>query len=398
MRAATLRRATPADRDEILKLNADGNGGEIAEEMRIVFDHGGMAVTDYAVAIVDGRVVATVGLLATTLRVGAVTLPVGQPEYVATDPEHRGHGLAGRLLAMVQEWSDERGDLLQIITGVAYFYRQYGYSYGLARSPVLVVAPETAIDMPPGWQVRAAQTSDVDRIRALQAAAQDPCDAALPFADNLWAPFLVMATAPMLVAEHEGRVGAVARLRLEPGSPVHVQALAADVAVGVAGVQAVLAGARAGHPGATLVVTERPGSVVRAVVGAAAPLARHNSLYVRVPSLARLLRQMTAVLDQRLAASAFAAASGELAISLYRSTVHVRYQGGRIVGVSEGAPIHEPDDDDSGVGVPPDLVPNLVFGAGGAVALEGHPDVYLGRFRPLMDALFPPMRIDLLTW
>jgi hypothetical protein len=364
--------------------------------MRIVFDHGAMAVTDYAVAVVDGRVVATVGLLATTLRVGPVRLRVGQPEYIATDPEHQGHGLAGRLLAMVQEWSGERGDLLQIITGVAYFYRQYGYSYGLARSPVLVVAPETTLEMPPGWQVRPAEPADVERIRDLQTAAQDRCDVALSFADNLWPPFLVMAAAPLLVAEHDGGVGAVARLRLAPGSPVHLHALAADQ---VAGAQAVLAGARARHPGATLVVTERPGSVVRAVVGAAAaPVDRHNSIYVRVPSLARLLREMTAVLDQRLAASPFAAATGDLAISLYRSTVHLRYEGGRIVEVTEGAAIHEPDDGDAAAGVPPDLVANLVFGAGGAIALEVHPDVYLGRFRPLMAALFPPLRIDLLTW
>ena len=59
--------------------------------------------------------------------------------------------------------------------------------------------------------------------------------------------------------------------------------------------------------------------------------------------------------------------------------------------------IHEPDDV-GGVGVPPDLIPQLLFGEGGVLGIEDHPDVYLDRFRPLMAALFPPLRVDLLTW
>lgn len=55
-------------------------------------------------------------------------------------------------------------------------------------------------------------------------------------------------------------------------------------------------------------------------------------------------------------------------------------------------------DDEGTVGIPPDLVPRLLFGEGGAVALEDHPDVFLGRFRPLMATLFPPVRQDILTW
>lgn len=395
MRAATLRRATPDDIDAILELNAVGNGRDIAEEMAVVFEHGAMAASDYAVAVVDGQVVATVGLLATTLLVGGVRLPVGQPEYIATDPDFQGHGLAGRLLARVQEWSEDRGDLVQVITGVPYFYRQFGYSYGLVRPPELAVPGEHELVMPPGWQVRAAAMGDVDRIRELQATAQAAADVALCFADNLWPTFLALPAAPLLVAVRDGSVGAIGRLRLTPGSPVHIQALAADEVQGVA---ALLAGARARFPGATLLVAEREGSVTRAVVGEDASLvSRRKSVYSRVVSLARLLGAVTPVLDQRLSGSALAAEGGVLDISTYTSAVRLRYELGRVVEVTEAAAIHEPDDVGA-VGVPPDLVPQLVFGEGGALAIEDHPDVHLGRHRPLMATFFPRQRVDLLTW
>ena len=118
---------------------------------------------------------------------------------------------------------------------------------------------------------------------------------------------------------------------------------------------------------------------------------------MRVPSPARLLSALAPVLDQRLAETVFAQERGELNISTYRSSIALHIEGGKVVEVSPAPAVHEPDET-GGVGIPPDLVPRLLFGRAGAVALEEHPDVYLGRCRPLMAALFPPLTVDLLTW
>ena len=116
-----------------------------------------------------------------------------------------------------------------------------------------------------------------------------------------------------------------------------------------------------------------------------------------MPSFERILSALTPVLDQRLARSVYAEHSAELTISLYRSSVRLVIEGGRVIGVSSGPGVHEPDEAGA-VGIPPELVPLLLFGTGGLAALEEDPDVYLGVFRPLMAALFPPLRLDILTW
>jgi GNAT superfamily N-acetyltransferase len=397
MSPVVLRRAGPGDLDAILELNGAGNGEHIRTEMDVAFRCHGMEPADYAVAVADGRVVATVGLLATRLQVGSVTLPLGQPEYVTTDPEYQGRGLAGRLLAMVHEWSEARCDLVQMIAGVAYFYRQYGYSYGLRRPLTYAVPPERELSLPAGWEVRSAQSGDVGRIQELQAAAAARVVVALPFADDLWPTFLELPAAPLLVGVYHGRVEAVARLRVKAGFPVQVQALAASPSCAVAGTQAILAGARARHLGATLIVTDREGSATQAVIGPAYPTGGHSWLYLRVPSLPPLLSALVPVLNERLAHSAWSAESAVLNISLYRSSVRLVIEHGRVVEVASAAGVHQPDDD-GGVGIAPDLVPMLLFGPDGVLALADHPDVYLGRFRPLMAALFPPLTLDVLVW
>ncbi|KAF9911158.1 hypothetical protein BX616_010662 [Lobosporangium transversale] len=67
---------------------------------------------------------------------GSINLQFGKPELIACDPEYRGKGLIRRLLfEMIHPASDARGDDLQFIGGIPYFYRQFGYEYALYVCP-----------------------------------------------------------------------------------------------------------------------------------------------------------------------------------------------------------------------------------------------------------------------
>ena len=87
--------------------------------------------------VVDGdRVVSTATLLDETVRVGDVVLPAGQVELVATHTGYEGRGLVRALMGWAHDRSRDRGHLLQVMIGIPYFYRLFGYEY--------------AIDIPPG--------------------------------------------------------------------------------------------------------------------------------------------------------------------------------------------------------------------------------------------------------
>lgn len=60
-----------------------------------------------------------------------IPFEMGQPEIVATHPDYRNKGLIRALFEMVHARSEARGDMVQAITGIPHFYRQFGYEYVL---------------------------------------------------------------------------------------------------------------------------------------------------------------------------------------------------------------------------------------------------------------------------
>ncbi|KAF9088715.1 hypothetical protein BGX23_007148 [Mortierella sp. AD031] len=89
-----------------------------------------MSEFDYAVVEDTGRkdcknpIVSCVCLLRVRAYYGSVKLFFGEPELIATDPEYRNRGLVRRLLfEMIHPESEARGDALQFIPGIPYYYR-----------------------------------------------------------------------------------------------------------------------------------------------------------------------------------------------------------------------------------------------------------------------------------
>lgn len=81
----------------------------------------------------NGRVASTLSLLESRARYGPVELGAGQPELVGTHPAYRHRGLVARLFAEIHRISEARGDLLQVIDGIPWYYRQFGYEMAAQR-------------------------------------------------------------------------------------------------------------------------------------------------------------------------------------------------------------------------------------------------------------------------
>lgn len=104
--------------------------------------------TDIAVVVdADDTVVAGAILLRQSMDYSGVQLGVGRPEMVVCLPEHRNKGFIRQIFRLLHAKSHARGDHLQAITGIPYFYRQLGYSYAIAFDGQTIV-PFSAVQTP----------------------------------------------------------------------------------------------------------------------------------------------------------------------------------------------------------------------------------------------------------
>ena len=98
-------------------------------------DHPQMTPHDYAIVEDTGKegnpIVACICHLRLTWEYEGIAFDVTQPEIVATDPGYRNRGLIRVLFELVHARSVEEGRLVTAITGIPYFYRQFGYEYVL---------------------------------------------------------------------------------------------------------------------------------------------------------------------------------------------------------------------------------------------------------------------------
>jgi hypothetical protein len=80
------------------------------------------------------EIVSTCCLISQTWAYEGIPFKVGRPELVGTKKEYRRRGLVRQQFEILHDWSEERGELAQVITGIPYYYRQFGYEMTLALS------------------------------------------------------------------------------------------------------------------------------------------------------------------------------------------------------------------------------------------------------------------------
>jgi predicted acetyltransferase len=127
---------------------------------------------DFAVvADADNRIVATTVLMRMPLEYAGVAIPSGRPELVASHPDVRNRGYIRKIFQLIHAKSEARGDLMQGITGISYYYRQFGYEYALslggARMVPVQSIPKLAADQSESFVVRRAQPSDTMQLLML---------------------------------------------------------------------------------------------------------------------------------------------------------------------------------------------------------------------------------------
>ncbi len=402
-----LRTAEPADLDQIGTLLTERGEADDAVDHRLVVTDPDLGWDACAVVVDGSQVVATATLLDETLRVGDAVLPAGQVELVAVAASHEHRGLARALMGWAHRRSAERGHLLQVMIGIPYFYRLFGYEYAIDIASAREVGHDAVRRLAGGRPAgsrgpvpRTATAADLPALARLQESAQAGFDVAVPHPAARWRALLGQSVATVRVLEQHGSVVASARVR--PGDGLLVAEAAAVHEAGARDLLAALAG-EAVASGERLSVVHRAGTVTgRTWDGFLEPADdAAEQYYVRIPDPAPVLDALRPVLARRAAGfDGERAGIDRLGAALVISTFGAHYRlpvtDGGFGPVEVGGPMQAPGAN-GGFGVAPDQLGALLLGGRGFAGLRRlRPDVYGDR--ELGEVLFPPRTADVLSY
>jgi predicted N-acetyltransferase YhbS len=306
-----------------------------------------------------GKIVSSICSIPQTWSYGGIPFGVSRPELVGTDPDYRNRGLVRAQMEALHALSEERGDLLQAITGIPYFYRQFGYEkalitsdgrYGLAN--VLKDA-----DRPSTYQVRAATDEDLPHIvrghqiaaaRRLVAAVRDECAwrwelthrlTGSDYTHSFWVIERADGTAAGVLANQtqldwRRPILWATFCELFEGEswpeavPIIIEHLRQEANKMREGDESIAVGFDWGadHPLVELESMTMQGTV------------RPFRWLIRIPNLVMFLKHISPVLNERLSNSVFHRYDGELALTFYQSGLKLTFANGQLAEIADFLP------------------------------------------------------------
>jgi len=371
-----------------------------------------------------GAIVSCLHLVSQTWTYGGAPVTVGQPELIGTLPERRGRRLVRTQFDVVHGWSRARAHQLLVISGIPWFYRQFGYELAIERGGGPHVRRDAIVPVPAapaGWRVRRATVDDAAFLAEAYATASARSLVSVPRDAAAWRYELTGRSADsgqrreVYVLERDGHpVGYVAH-GLELFSSGSLVVTQFEVTPGVSWREAWLAALAPLFEAGDALAAKLPAGHCTALsfwlLGREHPLYRifrfqewddPYAFYARVPDVPAFLRAVTPALERRLAASACAGHTGHLTLGFYRDGVRLAFERGKVTGVESWQPdlavrgleFGRPSPDARRpLAMFPDLTfLQLLFGFRSLLELEAaFPDciVRTNDARALLDALFP---------
>ena len=425
-----LRRATVADTETLVTFHADMHRDPGVEEpdewigawVRDLMTkaHPTFDLDDFLV-VEDGEtgeIVSSVALISQTWSYGGIEFGVGRPELVATHPDYRRRGLVRAQFEMIHQRSAERGEMMQAITGIPWYYRQFGYEMGLclggrragygAQVPTLKEGEEELYRFRPArageWPIL-AQAYEYGTKRSLVACVRDEAQ----WLNELEGKHRINVNRrelrviedqrgdPVGMLAHSARLWrngiAASRYELLPG---HSWLAVTPAVIGYLW-----------STGETWAAADegQEMEVFRLNLGAEHPAyeacqdrlpATHPAYawYVRVPDLPGFLRHVAPVLERRLAGSLAVGYGGQLKVSFYRDGLRLVFADGRLKEIAPWQPTTEEEGDAAF----PDLTfLQLLFGYRSLDELaEARADCWAANdaARVVLDSVFPKQISD----
>lgn len=413
------------DRERLPDFYVSVFTAEDPEDMQNAFRHwikdlmeGHPTVTDEDIFVVvdpakDDQIVSATLLIPQVWRYATIELPIGRPELVATLPDYRNRGLVRALFDAVHERSEALGHNVQTITGIAHFYRQFGYTMAvdLGQHAVYPLSSmhDAAPDYKPTFALRPATVEDIPNlIRWGEHFAQQRLLSTIRTAENWHYELAVRDQASTQAVDYQiivdtagNGVGYLAIMNIRwdkemanclgfvVGPESSYLATFEDV------IRALKVWAAAKFPDPPVMIgfgsgidstldtliDRTQGGVIRR---------REYSWYIRVADPIRMMRDLTPLLESRLEGSGANCYTGSLKIGFYDKTgMALNFERGKLTSV-------EPMTGSGGydIAFPNHSFWNVVFGQHGYDDLRAVlPEVWASaKVAILLDALFPKQK------
>ena len=325
-------------------------------------------------------------------------------------PAYRRRGLVRHQMDAIHALSAAQGHHLQAITGIPWYYRQFGYemavNFGGGREFFWNRSGNEQVVSPETYDMRPATTADIPLLQDLYAAHSAHSLLVFPRSAAIWRWELEGAGRETDAARHahiistaDGRPVAYVEYR-HWGATFGVREL--GVLPGHSWREVVLYVTRELKRRADVLSAEGKETVtrIRFALGERHPVytalgdqleepRRPYAWFIRVGDLPGFIRHIAPVLENRLAGSVVAGHTGLLRLNFYRDTLQFTFDNGRLAEVGTFTPDYMEDGD----ALFPDLTfLQLLFGHRSLEQLDAaYPDCYANNpgARILLDALFP---------
>jgi len=308
------------------------------------------------------KIVSSLNLISQTWSYGGIPFGVGRPELVGTDPAYRGRGLVRAQFEVVHQWSAERGEMLQAITGIPYYYRLFGYEMCLnldgGRAGYLPQVPKLGEGKTEPYVIRPAREDDLFFIAELYDLGCRRSPVSCVWGEALWryelfgkSPDNVNRYDICIIATTQGeRVGILGIVPYRWGTMLTTRLYELKPGVSWAAVTPSVVRYLWGNgPKTPTYMGDEPFGAfgfwlgedhpVYHVLSDALPRVRKPyAWYIRIPDLAVFIRHIAPVLEQRLAGSYLVGHTGEMRLTFYRDGLCLGFERGRLVKVENWKP------------------------------------------------------------
>ncbi len=420
-----MRRATPEDAEALSRFHAtqQANPPEaydaiyhwMLDLMGAGHPHPFFTPSDFLIVedITNGHIASSMGLISQVWSYSGIPFKVGQPELVSTHPDYRRKGLVRKQFEVVHRWSAERGELAQTISGIPWYYRQFGYEmaipYGGGRAgytPHVPPPPKEGQAEP--YNIRPATEADIpfmlrmlDQMSRRYQVTAVKDERQLLYELNgrgegtLVRKVLCVIETPggepvgMLVHDHDLTSTRLSAHVYEVGPGVSWAAVTPSVVRYMAATGRRYAQQQQGEWNTFMfnLGTEHPayGSLPDRLPRTIKPFA----WYVRVPDIPAFVRHVGTAIEERLPGSVVEGHTGEVRLNFYRSGLLLGFEAGKLARVE---PWRSTRTEEGSAGFPDLTFLQLLFGFRSLEDLEyAFPDCWVrgDEVRALLNTIFP---------